>query len=415
MRTISKTLAALLALVALTQLSLRAGGDWPQWRGPDRTDVSTETGLLKAWPAGGPKRVWLFEKAGHGYSGPAIVGGKLFTLGTRDGSEILLVLDAATGRELMTAKLGSIWDDDKGDGPRATPTVDGDRVYALSGPGHLVCVSVTDGKVLWQTTMDRLGGAAPQWGYSESVLVDGNRVLCTPGGWQGAVAALDKLTGKVLWQTKEFRDPAHYSSIVPATINGTAQYVQRTEKSIVGIGVNDGRVLWKADFMQGRTAVAPTPIVKDNEIYVTAGYGAGCKKVRVGPGNDTVTVFENKVMKNHHGGVILVGDYLYGHADPGWVCQNFKTGAEVWNDRKLGKGAVGYADGMLYCVDEGTGAVALVEASPSGWKEHGRFRLDPQSKIRASGGRIWTHPVVCNGRLYLRDQEFIYCFDVKAG
>jgi outer membrane protein assembly factor BamB len=410
----SKIPAAPLVLVALTQLSFHAAAaDWPQWRGPDRSDVSTETDLLKAWPAAGPRRVWLFENAGHGYSGPAIVGGKFYTLGTRAGSEILLVLDAATGKELLTAKLGGILDDDKGEGPRSTPTVDGDRVYALTGPGNLACVNVADGKVLWEVSMDKLGGKVPRWGYSESVLVDGDKVLCTPGGAKGAVAALDKMTGKLLWQSKEFTDAAHYSSIVPARINGTPQYVQRSDRSIVGLGVGDGKVLWRAEF-PGRVAVVPTPIVRDNEVYVTAGYGAGSKMVRVGPGNEVTTVYENKVMKNHHGGVILVGDHLYGHADPGWVCQDFKTGAEAWNSRALGKGAVGYADGMLYCVDEGTGAVVLVEASPKGWKEHGKFKLEPQSKIRASGGRIWTHPVIVNGRLYLRDQEFIYCYDVKT-
>ena len=410
-----KSLAALITLTTLTQSALSAASfDWPQWRGPDRSDVSKETGLLKTWPAEGPKRVWLFENAGNGYSGPAIVNGKFFTLGTRDGGEILLVLDANTGKELWTAKIGPVLQNGWGVGPRGTPTVDGDRVYALSGTGNLVCVNGGDGKILWQTSMSDLGGKVPGWGYTESVLVDGNQVLCTPGGSKGAVAALDKMTGKVMWQSTEFTDPAHYSSIVPARINNTPQYVQRTEKSIVGLAVKDGKVLWKTDFPNGRTAVIPTPIVKDNEVYVSAGYGAGCKMVRIGPGNEVTVVYENKVMKNHHGGVILVGDFLYGHADPGWVCQNFKTGEEVWNNRGLGKGAVGYADGMLYCLEEGSGTVVLAEASPKEWKEHGRFKLDPQTSIRSSQGKIWTHPVISNGKLYLRDQDLISCYDIKA-
>ena len=410
-----KTLASLITITTLTQSVLTAASfDWPQWRGPDRSDVSKETGLLKTWPAEGPKRVWLFENAGNGYSGPAIVKGKLFTLGTRDGNEILLVLDATTGKELWTAKLGNILDNRWGGGPRGTPAVDGDRVYAMSGPGSLVCASVADGKTLWQTSMKELGGKVPGWGYTESVLVDGNQVLCTPGGSKGAVAALDKMTGKVLWQSTEFTDAAHYSSIVPARINNTAQYVQRTEKSVVGLAAKDGKLLWKTDFPLGNTAVIPTPIVKGNEVYVTAGYGAGCKMVRIGPGNEVTVVYENKVMKNHHGGVVLLGDYLYGHADPGWACQNFKTGEEVWNHRGFGKGAIGYADGMLYCLEEGSGTVVLAEASPKEWKEHGRFKLEPQSKIRSSQGRIWTHPVISNGKLYLRDQDLIYCFDIKT-
>jgi outer membrane protein assembly factor BamB len=246
------------------------------------------------------------------------------------------------------------------------------------------------------------------------VLVDGDRVVCTPGGSKGAIAALDKKTGEVIWRSMEFTDGAHYSSIVPAKINGSDTYVQRTQNSIVGIAPKDGKLLWKAEFPLGKTAVIPTPIVRDNFVYVTAGYGAGCKEIKINPDNSVETVFENKVMKNHHGGVILVGDYLYGHGDPGWVCQDFKTGEEVWNDRGFGKGAVGYADGMLYCLEEGSGTVVLAEASPKNWQEHGRFKLDPQSKIRNPQGRIWTHPVISNGKLYLRDQDLIYCFDVKG-
>ena len=228
--------AALFFLAAFAATAPAADGlDWPQWRGPDRTDVSKETGLLKTWPAGGPKRLWLFENAGNGYSSFAIAGGKLLTIGTRDGSEILLILDALTGKEILTAKLGGILDNGWGDGPRGTPTVDGDRVYALSGTGDLACIKIADGKVLWKATMASLGGGQPNWGYSESVLVDGERVLCTPGGRRGTVAALDKLTGKLIWQSTDIAEPAHYSSIVPATINGEAQYVQRNEKSVFGL------------------------------------------------------------------------------------------------------------------------------------------------------------------------------------
>ncbi len=407
--------AALLSGAVLATSGYRAAAttDWPQWRGSDRTGVSKETGLLTTWAASGPKRVWLYEKAGSGYSAPAIVAGKFYTVGTRANQEVLLVLDANTGKELWTANLGAILDNDWGDGPRGSPTVDGDRVFALSGTGNLVCVSAADGKVLWQTTMTSLGGRKPNWGYTESVLVDGELVLCTPGGAKGTVAALDKKTGQVRWQSKEFTDAAHYSSIVPARINDTAQYVQRTEKTIAGLAAADGKLLWETSF-PGRTAVIPTPLVRGNEIYVTAGYGAGCKMVRIEADNKVTTVYENKVMKNHHGGVVLVGEHIYGHADHAWVSQNFKTGAEAWNHRGLGKGAVGSADGMLYCLEETSGTVALVEASPQAWKEHGRFKLDPQSKIRSARGKIWTHPVISNGKLYLRDQDLIYCFDVKA-
>jgi len=386
--------------------------DWPQWRGPNRMDVSKETDLIESWPAEGPKRLWLFENAGNGYSGPAIAAGKLFTLGTRDGDEILLVLDANTGKEIWTAKIGSMLKNNWGDGPRGTPTVDGDRVYALSGGGNLVCASVADGKVLWRQSMKDLGGKTPGWGYTESPLIDGDQVVCTPGGPNGALAAFDKKTGKRLWQSAEFTDNAQYASIVPVDLNGVRQYIQLTQPSLVGIAAKDGKVMWKSPW-HGKTAVIPTPIYRDGHVYITSGYGAGCKLVKISSDNQPTDVYSNKVMKNHHGGVVLVGDHLYGHADAGWTCQDFKTGEEVWNHRGFGKGAITCADGMLYCLEEGSGTVALVEASPKGWKEHGRFKLDPQSKIRSSQGRIWTHPVISNGKLYLRDQDLIHCYDVR--
>ena len=388
--------------------------DWPQWRGPDRSDVSKETGLLKQWPAEGPKQVWIFKNAGQGYSGPSIVGGKFFTLGTRDSQEILLALDAATGRELWTHPLGSILGNGWGDGPRSTPALDAGKVYALSGPGVLACVNAADGKEVWTTKMSDAGGQVPGWGYTESPLVDGSQVVVTPGGGKGAIAAYDKTNGKLLWQSKDFTDGAQYSSIVAATINGEKQYVQLTMQSIVGISPKDGAVLWKHPF-PGKVAVIPTPIVKDNQVYVTAGYGVGCIALKIEPGNKVSVAYENKVMKNHHGGVILVGDHLYGHSDGnGWVCQDWKTGEQKWNEKgKLGKGAIGFADGMFYCLDEGSGTVALIEATPNGWNEKGRFKLDPQTTIRNPQGRIWTHPVIVNGRLYLRDQDLIYCYAMK--
>ena len=393
---------------------LAVAGDWPQWRGPDRTDVSKETGLLKAWPEGGPKQAWLFKDAGLGYAGYSIADGKLFTMGAREGKEFLIAVNAKEGKELWATEIGGTLKNDWGDGPRGTPTVDGGRVYALGGQGALICANVSDGKQMWRVAMKDFGGKTPGWGYTESPLVDGKQILCTPGGEAGAIVALDKATGKALWQSKDFTDGAQYSSIVPANLNGARQFIQLTMKSVVGLNGADGKMLWRSDW-PGKTAVIPTPIYRDGLVYVTAGYGVGCQMLKVGKGNEVTGVYTNKVMKNHHGGVILVGEHLYGHSDgPGWVCQNFKTGEEVWVSKKLGKGAVGYADGMLYLLEEGSGTVVLIEASPKGWNEHGRFKLDPQTTQRNPRGWIWTHPVISNGKLYLRDQELLFCFDVKA-
>ena len=403
-------------LTAFTVPAARAAtGDWPQWRGPDRTDVSKETGLLKSWPEGGPKRVWLFDKAGLGYAGPSISGGKLVTMGLRNGVEELIALDAGEGKELWSVKIGEIFKNDRGDGPRGNPTIDGDRVYVLSGRGDLVCANMADGKILWQRTMREFGGRTPNWGYSESVLVEGNLVVATPGGAKGAVVALDKKTGEPVWQSKDLPDEAHYASVIAVDHAGKRQLIQLTPKHVVGIAPVDGKVLWSADW-PGRVAVVPTPIYHEGFVYVSAGYGVGCMLIKVAPDNSVTGVYTNKVMVNHHGGVLLLDGHLYGHSDQGgWTCQNFKTGEKVWAERSaLGKGAVTCADGMLYCIAENDGSVVLADASPKGWKEHGRFKLDPQTTQRSSQGKIWTHPVVTGGRLYLRDQELLSCYDVKA-
>ena len=401
-----------IAAILLTLSIPALASDWPQFRGPNRDDVSTETGLLKQWPAGGPKRVWLFENAGQGYSGFSVAAGKLFTIGTRDGKEILLALDAATGKELWVAPVGDVLSNGWGDGPRGTPSVDADRVYALSGTGILVCAQAADGKVLWTKSMADLGGKRPGWGFTESPLVDGKLVLATPGGDKGTMAAFDKMTGALVWQSADVTEGAQYSSIVPAVIGGKKQYVQLVMQTLFGVDAASGKLVWRSPW-SGKTAVIPTPIVKGDEVFVSSGYGVGCKKVKVN-GSEATDVFLNKDLENHHGGVILVGDYLYGHSKGGWTCMAFGDGSVKWVEKSaLGKGAVACADGMLYCLDEKTGTVALVEASPAGWSEKGRFTLDPLTNIRSPKGAIWTHPVIANGRLYLRDQNYIYAYDVK--
>ena len=411
---IASTFCVALTLSATSALA--ETNNWPQWLGPHRNGLTDETGLLKEWPEEGPKKVWMSDKCGLGYSGPAIVDGKLYIMGARDNSEFLLAFDANTGDELWAAKIGEQYQNGWGDGPRGTPTVDGDRVYALGAQGTLVCVDAQTGSERWRTTMQELGGELPNWGFSESVLVDGNLVLCTPGGKQGAIAALDKMTGEVRWQSAELDDNAHYSSIIKASFHGSPQYVQLLPKRLIGLNPSDGRLLWETPW-PGETAVIPTPIARDNSVFATAGYNAGSQRIGIGPNNEVTILFNERVMENHHGGVVLVGDHIYGHSNfqrQGWTCQDFNTGQLVWNEREaLEKGAIAYAGDMFYCLGEDTGDVVLIEASPDGWKEHGRFTLSPQTEQRSPRGRIWTHPVIVNGKLYLRDQELLFCFDVK--
>ena len=387
--------------------------DWPQWRGAERDDHSPDATILTPWPKTGPKSVWIFKDAGLGYSGFSVVGKRLFTMGARNNTEQVICLDAATGTESWHTALGPVYDNNWGNGPRSTPTVDGDKVFALSGTGILSCLNVSDGKQVWKTDLVKeLGGELQGWGYTESVLVDGDHVICTPGGKKGTLAALNKKTGKPVWQSRGLTLPAQYSSPLAVEANGTRQYVQLLMNAVVGVAAKDGQVLWQTKF-PGRVAVIPTPIFHDGRVYVTAGYGAGCQMIKLG-GAEPEVVFEEKSITNHHGGVVLVDGKLYGHSDKGgWTCQDFLTGAVAWQNESLGKGACTFAAGHLVCVDENDGTVALVKADPAAWAEVSRFKLSPQSKLRKKDGRIWTHPVVVNGRLFLRDQDLVYCFNVK--
>ncbi len=395
--------------------------DWPQWRGPNRDDVSKETGLLRTWPKDGPKLLWTFTDSGIGFSGPAIVGDRLYTMGGDGKTTSVFCLDLTTQEKAWSTEVGPFFPHGNGDGPRGTPTVDGDLVFALSGHGDLVCVEKDTGTKRWHVNLkkDFSGQMASGWGYSESVLVDGDKVVCTPGGGKGTLAALNKDTGEVIWRSKELKDPAVYSSIIAADVDGVRQYIQLTGGGMAGVAADDGRLLWHSDQNAHGITVA-TPIYHDHCVYASTSYGVGCGLVKLTKAGDKFKAEKvygpdaRKVMHNHHGGVVRVGEYVYGYSDRGgWTCQEFKTGKVMWQSNKLGKGSVTYADGRLYCYTEGDGTAGLVEASPTGWKEDGRFKVPRRSKMKHHG-LVWTHPVVANGRLYLRDQDLIFCYDVKA-
>ena len=407
-------------VIALLTTPCSAGEfDWPQWMGPNRDGLSQETGLLQEWPTDGPPRVWMTKEVGFGYAGPSIADGKVFLMGSLDEISHLMALDEATGKTLWSTRIGPDLKNGWGDGPRSTPTVDGDRVYAMAATGILICCQVSDGKELWRMTMEELGGKVPVWGFAESPLIDGNQVICTPGGGKGAMAALDKLTGSLLWQSDGVTEGAQYSSVIKASPNGESQYIQLLQRTAFAVDPSSGKVLWEHDW-PGKVAVIPTPLYHDRKVYLSSGYGVGCELVQLGPdGKPQSSPYSDsakKVMKNKHDGLALVGDYLYGYSDGGgWTCQEFATGRRVWSEKgKLRKGSIGYADGKLYCLAEKSGEVVLIDATPEGWQEHGRFTLSPQTEFRNPKGGIWCHPVIANGKLYLRDQELFFCFDVKA-
>jgi outer membrane protein assembly factor BamB len=392
-----------------------APGDWPQWRGPNRDDISSETGLLQDWPPSGPLLVWKATGLGEGYSTVSVLGQRIFTIGEKGNASLVTALQAADGQSVWTAKLGKPGAPGGYGGPRSTPTVDGDLLYAVGQWGEMVCLETATGKEHWRKDFTKdFGGIRPGWGFAESPLVDGDKVIITPGGSQGSIVALNKDTGALAWRSKEFTEPPQYASLITAEIGGIRQYIQLTAGSVVGIAAADGKLLWRAP-RRGDVAVIPTPIYHDGYVYVTSGYGVGCNLFRItesGGNFSAKEVYSNKVMVNHHGGAVLVGDSVYGHSDSkGWTCQDFKTGRAQWQDKdKLGKGSLTYADGRLYLRQEDKpGTVALIEASPAGYKEHGRF--DPPAR---SDKESWPHPVISHGRLYLRDQDVLLCYDVAG-
>ncbi|MFK7768641.1 MAG: PQQ-binding-like beta-propeller repeat protein [Mariniblastus sp.] len=404
--------------------------DWLQWRGPNHNSVSTETGLLKKWPAEGPPQLWANEDCGIGYGGFSIKGNRLFTIGANDGVDFALCLNTEDGSQIWrTPFIGgdsTLSDRGKGwgDGPRSTPSVDGDFVFLMGVGGELWCVKAEDGAKVWSVNMADFGGSTPGWGYSESPLVDEDKVICTPGGPDGTLVALDKRTGKKIWQsapvTKTLSDgsetnpaKAHYSSIIPIDSNNQRQYVQLLVHAVVSVNADSGETVWQINW-SGNTAVIPTPIFNNDEVYVTSGYKVGSKLIKIGENNEATELWHTKAMSNHHGGVIQIGDYFYGSNEQVFVCQSRTDGKAVWQTRKLRKGALTYADGLFYHLGERSGKVTLFHADENGISMKGRFTMEPKSKIDKRKGKIWVHPVIANGRLYLRDQNVIVSYDVKS-
>lgn len=432
MRSIITTLST-----AMLVAGLASAADWPQWRGPSRDDKSSETGLNKAFGAKAPPLAWKFSRTGIGYSGPSIASGKVYLVGgtardkdTDKHQDEAICLDEGTGKEIWRVKIGSEYDDsgsDKnwGGGPRANPTVTPDGlVYFLGIRGDVYCLKAADGKLVWTRnyTRDFGGKLMSGWGFSESPLVDGDSIACTPGGSRGTIVRLDRKTGKTQWQSAELKDDAAYSSLVRANLAGVDQYVTLTGKAVAGVAVESGKLLWRLDCSDKfRVAVIPTAVIAGPDlVYATAGYGAGCDLIKISggaSGQKAEKVFSNKDVVNHHGGVILKDGFIYGHSDTkGWVCQDLKDGTLKWEWRRGGfeKGSVTYADGALFCYGENSGDLVVLEAATSGPKQLGSIKLPERTKLLRRSGKAWAHPVIANGKLYLRDQDLLYCYDLKA-
>ena len=394
-----------LLFIANVAMAQSNNANWPQWRGPNRDGISKETGLLKQWPAEGPPLVWKATGAGRGFSSFSLANGRLFTMGLRGDREFVIAFDVATGKEAWATPHGGAFRNDRGDGPRGTPTVDGDRVYALGGSGDLSAIEARTGKLVWTKNILReFGGRNITWGISESPLIVGNKVLVNPGGPDASIVALNKSDGSVIWKSQS--DKAGYSSAIPLQVNGGTQVIFFTSQRAVGLDLNDGKLLWEYQRPSNNVANIATPIARGNRVFISSDYGTGGGVVEIKQDGTAQELWFTKEMRNHHSSSVLVGDHLYGFSSAILTAMKFDSGEVAWRDRSVGKGSLVYADGRLYLFSE-RGVVGLAEATPTGYVERGRFRIE------AGDLETWTHPVVAGGRLYLRDQDTIYAYDVR--
>jgi len=403
-------LLAFAGAVLLGVTAIHATADWPQWQGPDRTRISRETGLRKEWPASGPPVVWTVTGLGSGYGSMAVAGDRVFLQGARGRTSVVIALNRADGKELWSKSLGAYETNDRGAGPRGTPTVDGDRLYVLSENGDLACLKI-DGTEVWRRNILRdFAGRQLQWLISESPLVDGPHVIVSPGGPGAGMVKLDKMTGKTVWTSKDLSDPAGYSSVIAADVHGVRTYLTFTSAAGVGVRASDGKLMFRYPRAANRTANIATPVFSNNKVFFTSAYGTGGGLLDLSAHDGEITpkeVYFTLNMKNHHGGVVLVDGYLYGFNDSILTCLEFATGNVVWRDRSVGKGSISYADGMLYLLGEKQ-MVGLAEANPNAYVEKGRFPINDR------GWDSCAHPVIIGGKLYIRNQNELTCYDVKA-
>ncbi|HEX3152897.1 MAG TPA: PQQ-binding-like beta-propeller repeat protein [Gemmataceae bacterium] len=427
----SRSLTTLILLAAAPAFAADPGAfDWPQWRGPDRTGLSKETGLLKEWPEGGPKQVWKITGLGDGYSTPSIAAGRIYLMGTKGKDEHMFCRNEKDGSPVWDVKVGQ--ETGGYPAPKSTPTIDDGFAYAVSSDGNLVSVDIASGKIKWQKSFKKdFGGQSGGWAYTESPLIDGDLLIATPGGKTAAIVAFKKKTGDVVWKTAisgiERKPPppdgkggkkgapdysqAGYSSVILAEIGGVKQYVQFLSGGVVGVNAKDGKLLWHYEEPANTTANISTPIVRDDFVFAVTSYGTGggqAKIVKDANGFKAEQQYFLNRFTNHHGGVVLVKDHLYGTTNTELWCIDFKTGKPAWQNRCVEKGSVTYADGHLYVRSEKE-KIALVEANPTKYVEKGIFTQPDRSKVAA-----WAHPVVANGKLYLRDWDIMLCYDVKG-
>ncbi|MCU1275233.1 MAG: hypothetical protein JWO48_2664 [Bryobacterales bacterium] len=381
-----------------------AEAEWPQWLGANHDGKSTETGLLKEWPADGPKLLWKVTTLGKGYGTPAVASGMVYVTGD-EGRKFYVYAFDMSGKSQGKIEHGQAFAGDH-PGARGTPSIDGSNLYVLGGTGLLGCYDAKTGARKWQHEMKEYGGGPGGWGYAESPLVYRNLVIVKAGG-KHCIVALDKTSGKGVWSSTGFSAGPEYGSCIPVSFGEAEMIVTGTNEGLVAVNAKNGALLWGDKFAAGNTANCPTPAFSDGYVFWANGYGAGGVCMKLKPNGAAEQAWTTKEMDCHHGGYIIENGYIYGNHGGGWTCLDLKTGQKKWYDHGVGKGSLCYADGMLYLFSENNGNCALATCSPEGLKITGRVQVE-------GSGESWAHPVVAGGRLYLRYDKNLYCFDVKG-
>lgn len=419
-------LCVCLSATTVTTSTMVAPADWPQWRGPARDGLSRDTGLLKQWPAGGPKLLWQVNDLGDGYSTPVVVGTRIYLMSNHGmDNEFVQALSTKDGKPIWTTRVGNVGNPNQNPPypkARSTPTVDGDYLYALGSDGDLACLEVKSGKIRWQKNIRKdFGGQPGEWAYAESPLVDGDVVVVTPGGAEATMVAVNKKSGATVWKSAiPGGDPAGYASAIVVNGGGRKQYVQLLSKGIVGIDAKTGQFLWRYSEAAKGPAQYFTPVARGEYVYGGAlGVGGGLVRLKA-DGNSVAAeqVYFIRGLPNGIGGAVLVGDTLYGtEVGQSLVAADFATGNVKWKAEKFGWGSVAAADGLLF-VHFINGDVALVEATPEAFREKGRFTPPAQPKKKQVGQfpeGAFAYPVIANGRLYIRDLGTMWAYDIKKG
>ena len=391
------------------------GPSWPVFHGPNGDNISAETGLLKTWPEDGPPLVWTAEGIGDGYASVSLAEGVIYTAGNVEDKMVITAMDLA-GKTKWQAECGKAWTAGPA-GTRATPTIDGDRLYYETPFGDVVCMDVADGKKIWEINiLDEFDGQNIIWALSESVVIDGDNAICCPFGKKASVVALDKKTGSVVWTAEGTGDKAGYATVSIVEFAGRRMILTMSGKALVGVDADNGKLLFRYEHETKHDVNATQPIFNDGMVFITSGYGAGSEMVKLTASGGRITAeraWETKDLDNHHGGVILLDGYLYGAAmKRNWICLDWETGQTKYSEEGVGKGAVTCADGMLYtqAEDEKKRTVGLVKPTPEGHQLVSQFTFPEGGK-----GKVWAHPVVCDGRLYIRHGDKLYVYSVKAG